>query len=48
MSMAISEELTDNPLVIDAPFPIFDKIEAKHVVPGMQSLLQELVQSFFQ
>eukprot|EP00897_Mesotaenium_endlicherianum_P006089 jgi/Mesen1/5508/ME000277S04713 len=32
----------DNPLLADAPYPLFDKIEAKHVVPGTRKLIRDL------
>lgn len=32
-----------NPLTTPSPFPLFDKIEAKDVVPGIQDLTRELV-----
>eukprot|EP00475_Leptophrys_vorax_P011584 TRINITY_DN18149_c0_g1_i3.p1 TRINITY_DN18149_c0_g1~~TRINITY_DN18149_c0_g1_i3.p1 ORF type:complete len:827 (+),score=48.43 TRINITY_DN18149_c0_g1_i3:34-2514(+) len=40
----VADSLTDNPLlsVTDASIPLFDKIEAKHVVPGMRAILKEM------
>ena len=35
-----------NPLLTEFEFPPFDKIEAKHVVPGIKQILDQLVSLF--
>jgi oligopeptidase A len=38
--------LLNNPLLKeDSPFPCFDAVEAKHVVPGIRAILKHLVSS---
>jgi len=34
--------LKDNPLLAETAFPLFDKVNAEHVVPGMRALLGQL------
>ncbi|KAG1679836.1 hypothetical protein FOA52_012749 [Chlamydomonas sp. UWO 241] len=31
-----------SPLLADAPFPLFDQVQAKHVVPGMRALIKQV------
>lgn len=38
-----AQVLENNPLLADAPFPLFDQVEAKDVVPAIRSLLKDLV-----
>lgn len=43
-SVAVEEEASalNNPLLEDSPFPRFDAVEAKHVVPGIRTILKQL------
>lgn len=40
--MSANEDINNNPLLKDFDFPPFDRIEAKHVRPGIRALLQQL------
>ena len=42
--MVATSTRTDNPLLIGAGLPPFDRIQPEHVVPGMTQLLEELQQ----
>jgi hypothetical protein len=42
-SDASAQSLEDNPLLVNAPFPLFDRVEAQHVVPAIRKLLGDLV-----
>ena len=41
--MSATEDSESNPLLEDFDFPPFDRIEAKHVRPGVRALLKQLV-----
>lgn len=40
---ASAQSLDDNPLLVNAHFPLFDRVEAQHVVPAIRKLLGDLV-----
>lgn len=37
------ERMEDYPLLDKGPFPRFDAIQAKHVLPGIRAVLEQLV-----
>jgi hypothetical protein len=41
------QQRLENPLLQEFPFPLFDAVEAKHVIPGIKTILQDLVSFCF-
>ncbi|EIE24885.1 peptidase M3 family protein [Coccomyxa subellipsoidea C-169] len=40
--MEADTSASTNPLLTDAPFPLFDQVKAEHVVPGITKLIEDL------
>jgi hypothetical protein len=36
------QQRLENPLLQESPFPLYDAVEAKHVIPGIKTILQDL------
>jgi hypothetical protein len=41
------QQRLENPLLQESPFPLYDAVEAKHVIPGIKTILQDLVSFLF-
>ncbi|GBG65612.1 hypothetical protein CBR_g51495 [Chara braunii] len=45
-AVMMDASVEENPLLADSQFPLFDKIEAKHVAPGIRQILKKMEEGF--